>query len=593
MNTPFTFHKTAVGYSHIKKGTDTEDASDHLSSENGRYHIAVISDGHGDKNCFRSSIGSKAVVACTMKMLKVFAEGLLYSKDRYEGFLADKSTRQRAIKKLTDSIFIAWNEEIEKHLLDNPPTEEEYAACATHVADMYRAGQKTSHIYGATLIAALQVDDCLILIQQGDGRCDVFYEDGSVNQPIPWDEQCHENVTTSMCDTDAHLRIRHCVIDTCDHPVIACYVGSDGVEDSFPDNDEKEQLGTHRFYKELTCHVLDLCDNEAVFDAFLGEHLSHLSKVGSADDVSVSGIVFTDKCRTFYQQFKNEVSAYELDFQITDLESKIAVMGRKHTILHKWMLDAKQKYEEALLQYEKNKKAFEALQGEAERLTQKRKEAEAQYAKYQSEAQTLKSEGSIILGKLDSLKERLKKALDDVLASLGLEEKKVDFARQAEKRALKDLEDKKLNLTRFEGYLKTYWQDYQNAVAEFDAFDETRKGYERRLDELLAQKQALLNPAAARIYEDISSFSCDKAPGLEDARIIPADVQAGSDAAFTPPPPPPIPSAPTIPKSDVFSSSPAEPVVSTSPAPCFTIEDVPVSPEDSSDAQVSGENSGN
>ena len=71
---------------------------------------------------------------------------------------------------------------------------------------------------------ALMVSKYLILIQQGDGRCDVFYKDGSVDQPIPWDERCKGSTTTSMCDTDAFASIRSAVIDTEERGVVACYI---------------------------------------------------------------------------------------------------------------------------------------------------------------------------------------------------------------------------------------------------------------------------------------------------------------------------------------------------------------------------------
>ena len=84
MNTPFIFSKTVIGYSHILKNTPTEDASGFYADPDGRYHIAIISDGHGDKNCFRSTFGSKAVVESAMKNLKIFAEKILKDNE-FEG----------------------------------------------------------------------------------------------------------------------------------------------------------------------------------------------------------------------------------------------------------------------------------------------------------------------------------------------------------------------------------------------------------------------------------------------------------------------------------------------------------------------------
>lgn len=491
MNTPFIFSKTVIGYSHILKNTPTEDASGFYADPDGRYHIAIISDGHGDKNCFRSTFGSKAVVESAMKNLKIFAEKILKDNDRLESFLYDKNVQQRVVNILTNAIFTSWNEAISKDLYDNPPTEEEYAACAPNVADMYRAGKRTAHIYGATLISAVKIKNCLLLLQQGDGRCDVFYADGTVNQPIPWDDRCHENVTTSMCDTDAPTSIRHCVIDTDKTPVIACYVGSDGVEDSFPDNDE-EQLGTHRFYKELTCHIIDRYEDYEAFGAFLDEHFSTLSKIGSADDVSVSGIVFVDQCKPFYEKFKTDAKLYELDYKIRELESKIAVMGRKHSILEKRMLNEERLYISAFNEYPKRKAEIDALEQEVAVLTAKREEAERIYLENKQKAEE-DNEKIKKLAFFDFFKDGFVKISD----FLDGKRRDRDSARKAESRALEDLKRKKAGLIKLQQSMQENQQKYEAAKDEFTAYDETRKTYEAHLDALLEERKRLLTSASS------------------------------------------------------------------------------------------------
>ena len=57
--------------------------------------------------------------------------------------------------------------------LKNEVSEDDLSEAGIY-SETYRQGQRLEHLYGTTLIAALMVSKYLILIQQGDGRCDVF-----------------------------------------------------------------------------------------------------------------------------------------------------------------------------------------------------------------------------------------------------------------------------------------------------------------------------------------------------------------------------------------------------------------------------------
>ena len=89
------------------------------------------------------------------------------------------------------------------------------------------------------------------MIQQGDGRCILFDENGDVSQPIPWDNRCESNVTTSMCDNDVFTSIRHKIIDLDQNPISACFVCSDGIEDSFIGME-----GTYAFFRKECMDII-------------------------------------------------------------------------------------------------------------------------------------------------------------------------------------------------------------------------------------------------------------------------------------------------------------------------------------------------
>ena len=80
------------------------------------------------------------------------------------------------IRHLTDTILKEWYDQISEHYRNHPPTPDERALGLSNTrADFDDADP---HIYGTTLIAALQLPECLILLQQGDGRCVVFSGEG-------------------------------------------------------------------------------------------------------------------------------------------------------------------------------------------------------------------------------------------------------------------------------------------------------------------------------------------------------------------------------------------------------------------------------
>lgn len=327
------FHKTVRGHLHVLKNTPCEDYSVSFSDKNERYHIIAIADGHGDCACMRSAYGSQTAVEVAVGCLKSFAESAL-SRDVQEllNDLSMPKTSRQIIKRLTDAIISRWYQEIHKDLKEKPLTEEELSSAEKYAAD-YRAGKRLEHVYGTTLLTALQLPNHLILIQQGDGRCEVFYTDGSVDQPIPWGDRCFENVTTSMCDEDVATSIRHCIIPLHDKSVAACYIGSDGVEDSYRDME-----GTHTFYRNISQELIQRGIGN--FEKYLDEWLPRFSADGSGDDISIAGLVSVDAVEELLPLFCSLSQQYKLVESKRFYDEKINSMTRKHSILKKRMDDA-------------------------------------------------------------------------------------------------------------------------------------------------------------------------------------------------------------------------------------------------------------
>lgn len=346
MHNLFTFNKSVQGFSHKIKAIPIvcQDAS--ATFENDDYKIAIVSDGHGDPACFRSDIGSKTAVDVSLENLKLFADEIINSYA--ENNIADNSNktslyndlkspklRVKRIKQLTNSIIGKWVEFILQNLKTNPITEDEYQKSGRYETS-YREGKNLTHIFGATLIIALWVKDMLILIQQGDGGCTIFLEDGTIEQPVPADENCHANVTSSLCDDDALDSIRHYVVDLGGNSVIGCFLGSDGVEDSYTD-----VAGNHRFYKELLIKYFDIFnqDKDKLLN-YLEEYLPDFSEIGSGDDVSVACIVDCNKMQNSVGDYQSDIDSYDNEQIYNRHNEKVISMTRKHSILEQIMKDA-------------------------------------------------------------------------------------------------------------------------------------------------------------------------------------------------------------------------------------------------------------
>lgn len=393
MSQVYAFHKTVRGHFHVMKEIPCEDSSESYSAEDGRYYIAAIADGHGSKSCFRSDHGSKTAVEVALKCLQQFADTVLASEEEEEEFyqeiFTDSRYCQTTVKRLTDTIAAEWYDCVLSHYAENPPALEEMGEGAAE----YAGGKNTAHIYGTTLIAALQMPKCLMLFHQGDGRCDVFYEDGSVEQPIPWDSRCEDTATTSLCDEDVASSFRSQILNLTERPVMACYLGSDGVEDAYRDTYEGlggshiHMGGVHTFYKDLTCQLVEKGQEE--FEQYLEPMLSGFSAdgrfsgsgSGSGDDVSVAGIVDIDAVQKFTGQFQNEVKQYALEEELFWKKDELRGKTRKHGILQKRMAEALAALEEAQQKQLHYDEKIETIEGEKKENQNRIRELNEKYIK--------------------------------------------------------------------------------------------------------------------------------------------------------------------------------------------------------------------
>jgi len=267
----FAFEVIERGSSHVLSGRPCQDyAASHYTKN---YAIGIVADGHGGDLYFRSDRGAKFAVEVTMSVLKEF----LASTNSMNRIPKGEWQKQTAA-----SIISRWNDRIEQDRTDNPFTEEELGMLKDSDRQHVESGMWQS-VYGTTLIAIVRTKVCFFGLHIGDGKCVAIDKKGHPSQPIPWDDDCFLNRTTSLCATDAIARFRFAYM-TRNIPV-AAFVASDGVDDTYT---TEERL--YEFYQTILKMIRENPDT-AIGD--IRSFLPNMSEQGSHDDISIAGIITT------------------------------------------------------------------------------------------------------------------------------------------------------------------------------------------------------------------------------------------------------------------------------------------------------------
>lgn len=450
------FYNRVRGYSHIKKDIPCEDYG--MKRDIGTARIFAVADGHGDPNCLRSSLGSQFVCEVACEELETFANDIC--QQQWENRLIhDKNESTRIITHLVNSIVSKWTERVYQDFESNPFSETELSN-APKYSPAFIQGKDIERAYGTTLIAALQTDKYLLLLQQGDGRCDVFDHNGNVSQPIPWDERCIGNATTSLCDYDAAPSCRHCIIDLSENPIIACVAGSDGVEDSFPMSMEK----THAYYRDLLRYA---CENGVdELEKYLSSELSRLSENGSADDVTVCGIVDIERTKQFLNDFAESNKLVDIEDEIAIYSDRINSIetGGKFEYLQNM-------YNKTCSEYEESKSKVDSLKQQCNDIANEIKVEQEKMDEHADQFNGLPSMAVDLIKLLSGSADNLSK-LKDKLAQLHLE------LEDAEKALVIAEENKNKIESQYFPYIEKY-EDYkrkkQEAVERLNALKSATK----------------------------------------------------------------------------------------------------------------------
>jgi len=337
VNTIITFHSTALGESHKVKNKVCQDAANSFHDDEKGLYICAISDGHGGDSYFRSDRGSKLLVKITIDAIKQFVENVnvnllsvpftaipARTTELKNGIVRNETSQDIAFRRLFSSIISQWNDEIYLDWSEDTPTVEEMqvAKVPEFTINSFTEGKDIEIAYGCTLIALARTPNYWFGFQLGDGKCIAFDANAEWREPIPWDEKCSGNTTTSICESDALDSFRYCYGNT-EFP-LALYVGSDGLDGAYGDIDEYALPRLAMFYSGIIKSFEKNGVEKTVKE--IDDSLPILSATGIArDDMSLAGIVDLDEIPLLIPIFRKK----ELERAKQELESAIEVFNKK------------------------------------------------------------------------------------------------------------------------------------------------------------------------------------------------------------------------------------------------------------------------
>jgi serine/threonine protein phosphatase PrpC len=317
------FAVTVTGISHIKHDKGCEDSS--FKHEDAGLSIAVVADGHGDDNCFRSAKGSQLAVACAVKGIQEFVK--FHESNFSSGFPWKKNIPptqddfEKAIRDLVKHIIALWQVKVEEDYTVIPFTVEELEKADIKHRKKYETdGNTRNKAYGTTLITATITPYYWFGIHIGDGRLTALYSDGTFDQPVPWDEKCFLNMVTSICDDDAYIRAR-CYFSYHNEkaPPVAVFLCSDGIDDNYPVDENEKHL--FKLYRTIaTTFVEDGFDSTC---KQLNDLANSFATKGKGDDTSIAGIVDMEAMKKAVPNWRQQIAEEEVAEKIAEIEKQV------------------------------------------------------------------------------------------------------------------------------------------------------------------------------------------------------------------------------------------------------------------------------
>lgn len=362
-----------IGKSHVLNGLNCEDYSLDYSDES--LSFIAISDGHGDKNCFRSDRGARYACEIALHLCKDFQRITSHIDN------VKHCDFERLIISLETEIADKWKAMVLSDVQDHPFLEKEILSASPEAQEVYRSGSRLEKAYGCTLIIAMCTEKYWLSCQIGDGKCIAAFRDGVFVEPIPIDENCLGNRSTSLCNSNAKDSFRHYY--SSERP-LAVFVSSDGIEESF------DQAGLYNCFYSIGYWL-----KESGFDETkkkVDDLLPQISEGGSGDDVSLAVMASTEaslsKPRQTLDQIYEKVNAYSSSLEqctvlLADAKDRLAEKEKEKAVLDLEIEELKA----SLLEREEKKQQIETVIDELQDALKERAER-FQHASEQMEKAT-------------------------------------------------------------------------------------------------------------------------------------------------------------------------------------------------------------
>ena len=400
---------TCIGASHIAENKVCQDYS--LSVNLDGLCAAVVSDGHGGKRYFRSDIGSETACKITIAKIKEFVKNFdktLIAGKPFTQCLAQYDPKNTHTDKLFPifnqlftSIVSTWYAQIEQHAHDNPLTTAEREICEPEWISDFENGIKIEKSYGCTLMAAVVTPEYWFAFHIGDGKMIALQNNPTYMEPVPWDDRCFLNGTTSLCDSNALDEFRYCYCGDGSFPD-AVFLGSDGMDDTFGATDNLAD-----FYIKIA-ELLSENTSEKVL-ADIKETLPNLSSKGSKDDMSLAVIFNREKIAA-------NLKTYE-KWQYENLNVKITEKQKHTEKIEKEKQSKLVQYESAKAKKADKENEITKLLTEYESLKKECEEAESGIEKLKNFLTAKNLKVSLLKDSLDTAETELKKIEKDLAFS--------------------------------------------------------------------------------------------------------------------------------------------------------------------------------
>lgn len=300
------FSISLAGAEHTKVGKVCQDAALHETSD--LYEIAIVADGHGSEDYFRSHIGSRVATEVALEVIRQAASQISqFSDEELEAFKTDPEQQESLMGEAKKQIVELWRERIRQEHDENPFTEAEMDNISLKYKLRYSNEKKIDWAYGTTLIAIAVTPKCWFALHIGDGNSiEEYFGDGKFAESVPADPACKGEATASLCQVDALDHFRHYLSFEIPQMVFA---HTDGIDDAFLVDDVRNDI----YLNMSASFAMEFDKAVERIEKILLNEAEHRKK----DDTSMAGIVrldgLTERAKKLYEM--HLIAKRAIDYQ--------------------------------------------------------------------------------------------------------------------------------------------------------------------------------------------------------------------------------------------------------------------------------------